>query len=90
MAIDKALDVVRKTGNQPVPLHLRNAPTKLMAELGYSDGYKYSHDYPDNFVTQDFLPEELGKERFWHAQHSPSEEKLYQRMLHCWGERFKV
>ena len=90
MAIDKALDVVRKTGNQPVPLHLRNAPTKLMAELGYIDGYKYSHDYPDNFVTQDFLPEELGKERFWHAQHSPSEEKLYQRMLHCWGERFKV
>lgn len=90
MAIDKALDVVRKTGNQPVPLHLRNAPTKLMAELGYSDGYKYSHDYLDNFVTQDFLPEELGKERFWHAQHSPSEEKLYQRMLHCWGERFKV
>jgi len=90
MAIDKALDVVRKTGNQPVPLHLRNAPTKLMAELGYSDGYKYSHDYPDNFFTQDFLPEELGKERFWHAQHSPSEEKLYQRMLHCWGERFKV
>ena len=90
MAIDKALDVVRKTGNQPVPLHLRNAPTKLMAELGYSDGYKYSHDYPDNFVTQDFLPEELGKERFWHAQHSPSEEKLYQRMLQCWGERFKV
>ena len=90
MAIDKALDVVRKTGNQPVPLHLRNAPTKLMAELGYSDGYKYSHDYPDNFVTQDFLPEELGKERLWHAQHSPSEEKLYQRMLQCWGERFKV
>lgn len=90
MAIDKALDVVRQTGNQPVPLHLRNAPTKLMAELGYSDGYKYSHDYPDNFVTQDFLPEELGNERFWHAQHSPSEEKLYQRMLHCWGERFKV
>ncbi|WP_455537533.1 replication-associated recombination protein A [Prevotella koreensis] len=90
MAIDKALDVVRKTGNQPVPLHLRNAPTKLMAELGYSDGYKYSHDYPDNFVTQDFLPEELGNERFWHAQHSPSEEKLYQRILHCWGERFKV
>ena len=90
MAIDKALDVVRQTGNQPVPLHLRNAPTKLMAELGYSDGYKYSHDYPDNFVTQDFLPEELGNERFWHAQHSPSEEKLYQRMLQCWGERFKV
>lgn len=90
MAIDKTLDVVRKTGNQPVPLHLRNAPTKLMAELGYSDGYKYSHDYPDNFVTQDFLPEELGNERFWHAQHSPSEEKLYQRMLQCWGERFKV
>jgi putative ATPase len=89
MGIGKALEVVKQTGNQPVPLHLRNAPTKLMADLGYSDGYKYAHDYPGNFVVQQFLPDELRNERFWHAQHSPSEEKLYQRMLQCWGDRFK-
>lgn len=88
MGIGAALDTVRKTGNLPVPLHLRNAPTKLMADLGYSDGYKYAHDYPDNFVEQQFLPDALTDQRFWHAQHTPSEEKLYQRMLHCWGDRF--
>lgn len=89
LGIDAALANVRQTGNQPVPLHLRNAPTELMAELEYSDGYRYSHDYPDNFVTQQYLPDDLQHTRFWHAQHSPSEEKLYQRMLKCWGERYK-
>ena len=88
MGIGRALDLVRKTGNQPVPLHLRNAPTKLMADLGYSDGYKYAHDYPGNFVRQQFLPDSLQNERLWEAQHTPSEEKLYQRMLQCWGDRF--
>ena len=88
MGIGRALDLVRKTGNQPVPLHLRNAPTKLMADLGYSDGYKYAHDYPGNFVLQQFLPDSLQNERLWEAQHTPSEEKLYQRMLQCWGDRF--
>lgn len=89
LAIDAALAEVRKTGNQPVPLHIRNAPTKLMAELGYHDGYKYPHDYPGHFTEQQYLPEQLKSCRFWHAQHSPSEEKLYQWMLNCWGERFK-
>ena len=89
MGIGTALEMVKKTGNLPVPLHLRNAPTKLMAQLGYSDGYKYAHDYPGNFVVQQFLPDELKDSRIWHAQHSPSEEKLYQNMLRCWGERFK-
>ena len=89
MGIGNALSLVKKTGNQPVPLHLRNAPTQLMADLGYSDGYKYAHDYPDHFVVQQFLPDTLQQERLWHAQHSPSEEKLYQRMLQCWGDRFK-
>jgi hypothetical protein len=84
-----ALDLVKKSGNQPVPLHLRNAPTQLMADLGYSDGYKYAHDYPGNFVVQQFMPDALQGERLWHAQHTPSEEKLYQRMLQCWGDRFK-
>lgn len=87
--IANALALVRNTGNQPVPLHLRNAPTKLMADLGYHDGYKYTHDYPDNFVTQQYLPDSLINERIWHAQHSPGEEKMYQRMLKCWGDRFK-
>lgn len=89
MGIANALDAVKRTGNLPVPLHLRNAPTKLMAQLGYSDGYKYSHDYPGNFVQQQFMPDALTEERLWHAQHTPGEEKLYQRMVHCWGDRFK-
>ena len=89
MGIAEALSEVKQTGNLPVPLHLRNAPTSLMKELGYSDGYKYSHDFPGHFVEQQYLPDELVKARFWHAQHSPSEEKLYQNMLRCWGERFK-
>ncbi len=89
LGIGQAQQLVRKTGNLPVPLHLRNAPTKLMADLGYSDGYKYAHDYPGNFVVQQFLPDQIQNERLWHAQHSPSEEKLYQNMLRCWGDRFK-
>ena len=89
MGIAEALSTVKATGNLPVPLHLRNAPTKLMADLGYSDGYKYAHDYPGNFVEQQFLPDALKDHRMWHAQHTPSEEKLYQRMLQCWGDRFK-
>lgn len=89
LAIDEALACVRKTGNQPVPLHLRNAPTQLMKSLGYHDGYKYAHDFPGHFVEQQYLPDQLKDSRFWHAQHSPSEEKQYQWMLHCWGDRFK-
>lgn len=89
MGIANALDAVKRTGNLPVPLHLRNAPTKLMAQLGYSDGYKYSHDYPGNFVQQQFMPDALTEECLWHAQHTPGEEKLYQRMVQCWGDRFK-
>lgn len=89
LAIDTALDIVRNTGNLPVPLHLRNAPTKLMADLGYSDGYKYSHDYPEHFVEQQYMPDELVSTRIWHAQHSTSEEKLYKQMLQCWGKRFE-
>lgn len=89
MGIGKALSLVQETGNQPVPLHLRNAPTKLMAELGYSDGYKYSHDFPGHFVRQQYMPDALQNERIWQPQHSPAEEKLYKNMLSCWGDRFK-
>ena len=87
--INDALQLVKETGNQPVPLHLRNAPTGLMKELGYSDGYKYPHDYPGNFAQQQYMPDALKNHRLWHAQHSPMEEKQYQQMLRLWGERFK-
>ena len=88
--INDALALVRSTGNQPVPLHLRNAPTKLMQSLGYHDGYKYAHDYPGHFVQQQYMPDALnGNTRIWHAQRSPAEEKSYQQMLKLWGDRFK-
>ena len=87
--INTALEMVRKTGNQPVPLHLRNAPTALMRELGYHDGYKYAHDYPENFVQQQYMPDALTDTRLWQAQHSPAEDKLYQRMVRLWGDRYK-
>ncbi|MGN0068935.1 MAG: replication-associated recombination protein A [Prevotella sp.] len=89
MGIGEALSAVKQTGNLPVPLHLRNAPTTLMKDLGYSDGYKYSHDYPGHFTEQQYMPDGLQGHRIWHAQHSPSEEKLYQWMVQCWGDRFK-
>ena len=89
LGVDTALSLVRQTGNLPVPLPLRNAPTKLMKDLGYNDGYKYPHDYPSNFTPQQYLPDGLTDKRLWHAQHTPSEEKLYQQMLRCWGKRYE-
>ncbi|NCD15416.1 MAG: replication-associated recombination protein A, partial [Bacteroidia bacterium] len=76
LAIDKALATVEQTGNLPVPLHLRNAPTSLMKELDYGKEYKYAHDYKDNFVQQEYLPKELNKSCFWSAQSNPSEAKM--------------
>lgn len=84
LAIDAALQAVEKTGNLPVPLHLRNAPTKLMEELGYSDGYKYAHDYPNHFVKQQFMPDELVETHFWQAQGSPQEQKMAEWMKFLW------
>ena len=89
LGIDAALDLVRRTGNQPVPLPIRNAPTQLMKELGYHDGYKYPHDFPGHFTQQQYLPDALVNERLWHGQHSPAEEKLVERMINYWGERYK-
>ena len=89
LGIDSALELVRRTGNQPVPLAIRNAPTQLMKELGYHDGYQYPHDFPGHFTPQQYLPDSLIHERIWHGQHSPNEEKLYERMLNYWGDRFK-
>jgi len=88
LAIDKALTLVNETGNLPVPLHLRNAPTSLMKELNYGKNYKYAHDYEGNFVKQDFLPDELLRTRIWEGQHNAAEDKLIERMKHLWGERY--
>ena len=89
MAINDALGLVRETGNLPVPLHLRNAPTKLMKDLGYSDNYKYAHDYPGHFVRQQFLPDDIKNQPIWHPQENAAEQKHKERMQQLWGkERF--
>ncbi len=85
VAIDKAIAKVEQTGNLPVPLHLRNAPTSLMKELDYGKNYKYAHDYENNFVQQDYLPKELKNTRFWDAQNNPSEVKMRELMKKLWG-----
>lgn len=89
MAINTALQFVKQTGNLPVPLHLRNAPTQLMAQLGYAENYKYAHDYPGHFVVQQFLPDEIVGQRFWTAQDNPQENKLKERMDALWGRNEK-
>lgn len=86
LAIDNAISKVEQTGNLPVPLHLRNAPTSLMKELDYGKDYKYSHDYENNFVKQDYLPKELKNSRFWEPQSSPAEKKLSDWMKKLWGD----
>ena len=89
LAINQALELVEKTGNLPVPLHLRNAPTKLMDELGYGDGYKYAHDFPNHFVKQQFMPDALQGTQLWHAQGSPQEQKMAEWMKYLWGDKEK-
>ena len=86
--INKALEIVRSTGNLPVPLHLRNAPTKLMKQLGYGKDYKYAHAYSGNFVNQQFLPDEMKNVRIWHPQENTQEIKLKERMQGLWGDRY--
>ena len=87
MAINQALELVEKTGNLPVPLHLRNAPTQLMDELGYGEGYQYAHDFPNHFVKQQFMPDALQGSQLWYAQGSPQEQKMAEWMKHLWGEK---
>ncbi len=87
-AINDALELVKQTGNLPVPFHLRNAPTKLMKELGYAEDYKYAHDYPDHFVKQQFLPDEIKDRRIWIAQEQPSEKKLSERLRNLWEGKY--
>ena len=83
-AINEALSVVEKTGNLPVPLHLRNAPTKLMKDLNYGAEYKYSHDYPNHFVLQEYLPEKLKNTKFWISQNNIHEQKMQENMNKLW------
>lgn len=89
LAINSAIELVKKTGNQPVPLHLRNAPTELMSNLGYGTDYKYPHDYPSNFVRQDYLPEALKGTTIWTPQTNPVEDKLSERMNVLWNKKYK-
>lgn len=85
-AINDALELVRQTGNLPVPLHLRNAPTKLMKQLGYGENYKYAHDYPGNFVRQQFMPDALKAKQLWQPQLNAAEQKHKERIKSLWGE----
>ncbi len=85
LAINQAIALVKETGNLPVPMHLRNAPTKMMKELGYGADYKYSHNYPNNFVQQQFLPDNLKTMRLWIPQSNPQEQKQKERMNEWWS-----
>ena len=87
-AIDDALALVEKTGNLPVPLHLRNAPTKMMKDLDYGKGYKYAHDYENNFVEQQFLPDKIKKERIWQAQDNSAERKMSNWLRMLWKGKY--
>ena len=88
VAIDSAQALVKKTGNLSVPLHLRNAPTKLMKDLGYHDGYKYAHSYPGNFVEQEFLPEEISGTRLYSPQDNPRELELRRSLKAKWKDKY--
>jgi putative ATPase len=88
-AIDAALEVVNSTGDLPVPLHIRNAPTKLMKELGYSKDYKYAHSFDGNFAEQDYLPEKIKNKRFYIPQNNATEIKILERLRNWWGKRFE-
>jgi putative ATPase len=89
-AINDALALVEQTGNEPVPLHIRNAPTSLMKKLGYGAQYKYAHDYPGNFVRQQFLPDKIKDLRIWEASDNPSEAQMRQRQEQRWGTDKKL
>src|SRR5690606_14212328 len=89
MAINRAQEAVRKTGDLSVPLHLRNAPTKLMKELGYGEDYKYAHDYNQNFVNQEFLPDEIKGASFYVPAKNSRENSIKEFMEKRWGDKYK-
>ncbi len=88
MAINDALALVKKTGNLPVPLHLRNAPTKLMKDLDYGKEYKYAHSYQGNFVEQDFLPEEIKEVKLYDPGNNSTEKKIYEELKKKWNNKY--
>ena len=88
MAILEAKSKFANTGDLPVPLHLRNAPTKLMKELGYGKEYKYAHSFEGNFVNQQYLPDKIKMKRIWHAGSSQQEISIVERLKKWWGDRF--
>lgn len=88
MAIGKAQQIVRQTGDLPVPLHLRNAPTKLMKELGYGDDYKYAHDYDNNFIEQEFLPDEIKNTTFYEPQNNSRENQTKEFLKNRWKGKY--
>lgn len=89
LAIDEAIRLVRQTGNVPVPLHLRNAPTKLMKELNYGKDYKYAHNFPGNFVDQEYMPEEVKTAVFYKPQNNTQEVKILERLKNWWKRKYK-
>ena len=89
MAINEAMDWVNKTGNLPVPLHIRNAPTKLMKDLDYGKNYQYAHNYDNNFVEQEFLPTSISGKKFYEPQDNPRENELRRYLKSCWKEKYK-
>jgi putative ATPase len=89
LAIKKAQELVHQTGDLPVPLHLRNAPTKLMKELGYGKEYNYPHDFKENFILEDYLPDQLKDTRIWEPSDNPRENEILQRMIRLWGGKYK-
>jgi len=88
MAINKAQEAVKQTGSLPVPLSLRNAPTKLMKDLGYGEDYKYSHNYASNFVQQEFMPSEIVGKNFFEAGSSSKEKEIAQTIKNLWGDKY--
>ncbi|MGB2848413.1 MAG: replication-associated recombination protein A, partial [Saprospiraceae bacterium] len=88
LAIDAALDAVKNESSQPVPLHLRNAPTKLMKSLDYGKDYKYAHGYDDHFVPQEYLPEAIAGTPFYIPQENASEQKIKERLIQWWKDKY--
>ena len=88
MAINDAQELVKKTGDLSVPLHIRNAPTKLMKELGYGDEYKYAHSYEGNFVESEFLPEDLSGKKLYDPQNNARESDIRERLRNWWKKKY--
>ena len=88
MAINEAQQLVKETGDLPVPLHLRNAPTSLMKELGYGKEYKYAHEFEDHFVDENYLPDKISGTKLYGPQENPQEHKFLEYLKRHWGKRY--